>query len=93
MSLKDADKLTPPIRLKDIIGSLQPSDVNTERIIVSSPSYMTNLTSVLSETSKEVLQGYFIWKIIQSFASVVEADELKAYSRFQNELQGKVRAP
>lgn len=50
---------------------------------------MTNTSDVLSSTSKEVLQTYFMWKIIQSYASKIEADELKPYSQFVNELQGK----
>jgi endothelin-converting enzyme len=89
MSLKDADKLTPGIHLSSIIKSLSPSDVKIDRIIIASPSYMGNLTDILAGTSKEVLQTYFIWKVIQSYASVVEADELKPYSRFRNEIQGK----
>ncbi|KAH8670454.1 hypothetical protein BGZ60DRAFT_430891 [Tricladium varicosporioides] len=89
MSLKEADALTPQIHLTSIISSLSPADVKTERLIVSSPNYMTNLTTIISETPKDVLQTYFIWKAIQAFASEIEADELKAYGRFRNELQGK----
>ena len=92
MSLKDADELTPQINLASIINSLSPLDVETDRLIVASPSYMKNLTDILSSTSKEVLQTYFIWKTVQVFASVIEADETKPYSRFSNELQGKVRS-
>lgn len=91
MSLKDADKLTPQIHLLSMINNLAPSDVKTNRLIVMSPTYMTNLSSILSSTSKEVLQTYFIWKVVQAYSSVIEADELKPYSRFSNELQGKVR--
>jgi endothelin-converting enzyme len=90
MSLKGADKLTPDIHLAGLVKSLEPSDVKTERIIVMSPSYMANLTEILSTTSKETLQTYFVWKAIQAFASYVEADELKPYKRFLNELQGRV---
>jgi endothelin-converting enzyme len=91
MSLKDADKLTPQIHLVSIIDNLAPSDVKTDRLIVMSPSYMKNLSDILSSTPKEVLQTYLIWKVVQAYSSVVEADELKPYSQFSNELQGKVR--
>ena len=90
MSLKDADSLTPQIRLASVINALAPSDFETKRLIVMSPNYMRNLSSVLSSSSKEVLQTYFIWKVVQSYASAIEADELKPYRRFANELQGKV---
>ena len=90
MSLKDADSLTPQIHLASIIKSLAPSDFKTNRLIVMSPDYMRNLSSILSSTSKEVLQTYFMWKVVQAYSSAIEADELKPYSKFTNELQGKV---
>jgi endothelin-converting enzyme len=90
MPLKDADRLSPQIRLSHIIKNLAPSQVKTDRLIVMSPSYMKSLSSILSSTSKDVLQTYFVWKVIQAYSSVIEADELKPYSRFSNELQGKV---
>ncbi|KAK0107823.1 hypothetical protein ONS96_003612 [Cadophora gregata f. sp. sojae] len=89
MSLKEADALTPQIYLSDIISELEPSDVKTSRIIVASPDYMKNLTKIISSTSKEVLQTFFCWKVIQAFASVTETDALVPYTRFINELQGK----
>jgi len=89
MSLKDADLLTPQISLSIIINNLAPSDVKTNRLIILSPEYMKTLSSVLEETSREILQAYFVWKVIQAFSSVLEADEIKPYKRFINELQGK----
>ncbi|KAE8452493.1 hypothetical protein EG329_000395 [Mollisiaceae sp. DMI_Dod_QoI] len=89
MSLKEAGSLTPQLHLSTVINSLTPSDYKTDRLIVTSPSYMANLSDVLSSTSKEVLQTYFMWKVVQAYASEIEADELKPYTRFINELQGK----
>lgn len=89
MSLKEADSLAPQLHLSTIINSLAPSDYKTGRLIVLSPSYMANLSDILSSTSKEALQTYFMWKIIQGYASEIEADELKPYTRFMNELSGK----
>lgn len=90
MSLKGADSLTPQIQLANIINKLAPSDYTTDRLIVASPSYMKNLSQILSSTSRETLQTYFIWKVVQAFASEIEADEIKPYTRFSNKLQGKV---
>jgi endothelin-converting enzyme len=90
MSLDDANKLAPQIQLSKIVRSLVPADVEVDRLIVASPSYMKALAEVLDSTSKETLEAYFKWKLIQSFASAIEADELKPYTRFMNELQGKV---
>jgi endothelin-converting enzyme len=90
MSLDDADKITPEIHLAGLVKSLEPSDIKTQRVIVMSPTYMANLSEIISSTSKDTLQTYLVWKTIQAFASYVEADELKPYKRFLNELQGKV---
>jgi endothelin-converting enzyme len=89
MSLKDAEGLTPQIHLSTIINSLTPPDVKTHRLIVLSPSYMKTLSTIITETPRNVLQSYFLWKVVQGYYSVLEADELKPYSRFSNELQGK----
>jgi endothelin-converting enzyme len=93
MSLKDASSLTPQIQLSSIINKLAPSDYTPDRLIIASPSYMKNLTKILSNTSRETLQTYFIWKVVQAFASEIEADEIKPYTRFSNKLQGKVSCP
>jgi endothelin-converting enzyme len=90
MSLADADSLTPQIHLSKIIDNLAPSDFKTRRLIVMSPQYMKDLTSILNNTSKEVLQTYFLWKAVQAFSPDIEADAIKPYRRFANELQGKV---
>lgn len=89
MSLEEADKLTPQIHLSKIIHGLAPADVQLDRLIVASPHYMHTLSDILDTTPKETLQAYLIWKLIQTFYSEIEADELKPYRRFINELQGK----
>ncbi|KAG9234476.1 peptidase family M13 [Amylocarpus encephaloides] len=89
MTLKEADGLAPQIHLAELIGKLEPTKVQTKGLIVSSPSYMSNLTSILSASSRGTLQTYFTWKAIQAYASYVEADEIKPYTRFANDLQGK----
>ncbi len=88
--MKEANSLTPPIHLSKIIDSLAPADYKTNRLIVMSPHYMEELTNILNRTSKEVLQTYFRWKAVQAFSSDIEADAVKPYRRFVNELQGKV---
>lgn len=81
--------LTPQIRLPEVLTGLVPDTYHVDRLIVASPEYMTRLSKVISETSKEVLQTFFIWKTIQHFAQNVESDALKPYVRFRNELQGR----
>lgn len=91
MSLKEANYLAPQIRLSEIIKRFSPPDVKVDRVIVMAPDYLKSLSAIISETPNEVLHTYFLWKVIQAYSSAVEADELKPYSRFKNQIQGKVR--
>lgn len=89
MSLKDTDALCPQVGLQGIITGLSPKDFDVSRVIVMAPNYLKQLSKVLDKTSDEVLQNYFLWKAIQGLATYIEADELKPYMQFRNELQGK----
>ncbi|KAK5019059.1 hypothetical protein LTR16_000941 [Cryomyces antarcticus] len=89
MSLQDADTLTPQVHFSRLVDGLAPSNVKTTRLIVGAPQYMKDLAEILSNTPKDVLQVYFLWKAVQSFASAIEADAVKPYKRFSNGLQGK----
>jgi endothelin-converting enzyme len=64
--------------------------VKVDRLLVTSPKYQKDLAKILDDTPKGVLQSYFFWKVVQAFHSYVDADALKPYKRFLNELQGKV---
>lgn len=90
-SLADADKITPPIQLAKLVNNLAPAHAKPERIIMMSPDYFKNLTTILSDTPKETLHTYLLWKQIQAFGSYVEADAVTPLKQFSNELQGKVR--
>jgi endothelin-converting enzyme len=89
MSLKEANDLVPQIKLSKVLNGLVPADFEITRLINMSPSYMKDLKTTLSETSKETIQTYLLWKTIQAYASEIESDVLKPYSRFVNVLQGK----
>ncbi|RMZ85142.1 hypothetical protein DV738_g36, partial [Chaetothyriales sp. CBS 135597] len=87
LSLDEAAALAPELGLKDIISELSP--VPIDRVIVTSPDYLRNLSTILQETTREILGGFILWKSIQTYASYVEADEVKPLKEFNNELQGK----
>ncbi|GKT79872.1 endothelin-converting enzyme [Colletotrichum tofieldiae] len=89
MLIDEASALAPEIELTALIHSLAPEGFVVERVIVMAPKYMSELSTILSGTDKEVIQNYFIWKAIQSFSSYVDADAIKPYRRFVNELAGK----
>jgi endothelin-converting enzyme len=91
MSIEEAAAIAPEIELGAFIGSLAPAKTKVERVIVMAPDYLKQLSVTLAATDKEVLQGYFLWKTVQSLSSYIESDALKPYKRFRNVLAGKVR--
>ncbi|OJI99980.1 hypothetical protein ASPVEDRAFT_39363 [Aspergillus versicolor CBS 583.65] len=88
-SIEETKLLLPQILLSDIISDLSPSDYETDRLIVGSPSYMESLSKILNETPREVIQHFFKWKIIQNYADYIESDELEPLLEFNNVLVGK----
>ena len=89
-SLDDANKLAPEVDLKGLLHELAPKDVGVNRVIVMAPEYQSKLSSILNETDSEVVMNYFVWKAVQSFSGYIDAEEVKPYRRFVNELAGKV---
>jgi endothelin-converting enzyme len=90
MKLDDAADLTPEVDLKGLLRELSPKHVGIERVIVMAPEYQKKLSSIISETDSEVLMNHLVWKAVQSFAGYVDAEAVKPYKRFVNELAGKV---
>jgi endothelin-converting enzyme len=90
MSLKDADKLAPQINVAAVIKSLAPRDIEIDRVIVMAPSYMRDVSKLISETPAEIQHIYLLWKVVQAYYASVEADALTIYKQFLNEINGKV---
>lgn len=91
MLIDEATAIAPEIELKAFLEGQAPANSNIERIIVMTPKYLKDLSVILAATDKEVLQSYFVWKVVQSFSSYVDAEAVKPYRRFVNVLAGKVR--
>ncbi|TQS35652.1 hypothetical protein Golomagni_03923 [Golovinomyces magnicellulatus] len=89
LPIQKADELTPQIHLSHMINKLSPPGFTAKSLIVASPNYLKSLNSILKESPKGVIQAYLIWKCIQAFSTVIEAEEIKPYTRFANVLLGK----
>ena len=87
-TLEETRALFPQLSVQHIISSLAPH-YDPRRIIVGSPSYLSEASSILHDTTAETLQAYFVWKTVQAYADKVEDDALKPLKRFDNEIQGK----
>ncbi|KAF9874906.1 peptidase family M13 [Colletotrichum karsti] len=89
MLIDEASALTPEIELTALIHDLAPENFVVERVIVMAPKYLTELNTILAETDKEVIQNFFVWKAVQELHEYIDADAVKPYKRFVNELAGK----
>ena len=89
LSVNETQALIPQLSIEYVISNLAPSGYSPEKIIVSSPSYLQNVSQLLQTTSAETLQAYFVWKTVQAYAYKIEATAVKPLKRFNNELQGK----
>jgi hypothetical protein len=90
MSIKDTSALVPILDIEHILTSLVPSNYTLDRMITSFPEFFANVSDILESTSRDTLQGFLSWKVIQATAGLVEASEVKPYIRFSNKLVGKV---
>ena len=88
-SLEELASLFPQFSFEYFVQTFAPRAPRPQKIIVGAPKYLKTLTKLLKSTSKETLEGYFIWKIVQQYAYKVEHDALKPLKQFSNELQGK----
>ena len=87
-TLKEIHALLPQISFQYII-SRQAPDFVPDKIIVGSPSYLTALSELLNNSSRETIQAYLVWKTVQAYGFHIEDDAVKPLRRFQNKLQGK----
>ncbi|KAL5000245.1 hypothetical protein BDV10DRAFT_40155 [Aspergillus recurvatus] len=88
-SIEETESLLPQILISDIISDLAPSDYETDRLIVGSPSYMKSLSKILADTPRETIQYFFKWKIIQAYSEHFESTEIEPLRQFNNAIAGK----
>lgn len=88
-TLKETEELLPELSFSNLIAALAPSGYKTERVIVNSPSYMESLSRILAETSRETVQQFFKWKLVQTFADNIEDPKIQPLRQFTNKLEGK----
>jgi endothelin-converting enzyme len=88
-TLEETEALVPEISFSKIISTLGPKGYQPEKLIVGSPSYLEALSSILSKTPRVVVNAYFKWKAIQTFAEEIEDVKIAPLLEFNNRLAGK----
>ena len=88
-SIAETRALLPQISFESLISSQAPTGFKPNFLIVAFPKYMKELSDILSSTPKEVIQNFFLWKIVQGYASKIEDPAVESLRRFENTLRGK----
>ena len=81
--------MIPQLSVHNIVASLSPEGYSPSKVIVASPNYLSTLSNILQDTTKETLKAYLVWKTVQTYAHAVEDEALEPLLRFNNQLQGK----
>ncbi|KAF2635906.1 zincin [Massarina eburnea CBS 473.64] len=87
-SIADADALLPEISFSRLIKAFAPSNYTINSVVVFSPEYFTQVSSILQNTTSEILDAYLEWVLIQTWATRLSDDVSAPYRRFKNELSG-----
>ncbi|KAL8367338.1 hypothetical protein RB595_009031 [Gaeumannomyces hyphopodioides] len=89
MSLEETDKLAPSLGMKHVISTLSPPDFKNDRLLTSFPEFIPKVEAIVNTTSKETIQAYLSWNVVNQFYRYVTAPEIEPLRVFTNELQGR----
>ena len=88
MPVAQADALLPQISFSRLIKAFAPSNYTIDNVIVFSPDYFKQISSILQNTTSETIDAYLEWVVIQTWATRLSDDVNAPYRRFRNELSG-----
>lgn len=83
------DQLLPNITTSSLLGTLVPADYKLKTIINSDPWFFSNLTTLLTNTSEEVMYQYLENRIIFSWAAKLHSSYDKPISDLMASLTGQ----
>ena len=84
LSLPELQKLAPQLNYKYVIDHLAPPGTDTSRIRMVAIPYWARISKVISKTSPEVLQTFFIWRSITALSDYVDSPQTEAWNTFQS---------
>ncbi|KAI0485484.1 peptidase family M13 [Xylaria cf. heliscus] len=85
----DVGKIGPTIGLDKVVRGLAPADYTPDTMLLAFPEFLGNVSQIISQTPKSTIQAFFIWNLVASYSSYVEAPEVEPVSRFNNVLAGR----
>ncbi|KAL1885353.1 hypothetical protein Cpir12675_006977 [Ceratocystis pirilliformis] len=88
MSLSDAAQLVPQIDLEGLVRFFEPDGATVEHVVMHHSDYIQALSKILENEPREVLQAYFRWKAIISYADYVQDGVFNDFYRLQSQYVG-----
>ncbi|GME64811.1 putative endothelin-converting enzyme protein [Neofusicoccum parvum] len=85
----EVDELVEGISMSKLINAFIPAGYTPDQVIVQTPDYYPQLSTILKNTSSEVLQGYFQWQLIDSWNGRLHPDYNRPLRVFTNQLNGQ----
>ena len=88
MSLKEASSLLPQVSLMTVVNAVIPSNSKISHIDIPFPGYMAELACILLNTPKEVMQTYFMWKVLENFTLLTSSktEPLGSHSKLEKSM-------
>ncbi|KAL2886083.1 Endothelin-converting enzyme 2 region [Ceratocystis lukuohia] len=86
MTLSDAAQLAPEIDLEGLVTFFQPDGVTVEYVDMHHSQYIQALSEILVNEPHEVLEAYFRWQTIISYADYVQDSVFDGFYRLQSRI-------
>ncbi|PHH53380.1 Neprilysin-11 [Ceratocystis fimbriata CBS 114723] len=88
MSLSDAAQVVPQIDLEELVRFFKPDGATVEYVAMHHLRYIQTLSEILENEPREVLQAYFRWQTIISYADYVRDSVFNDFYRLQSQFFG-----
>ena len=86
--IADVEALVPQMHMKSLVERQYPQYL-PNKIIVESPDYLRAVSRLLTESTRETIQAYLAWKIVQVHGPKIISEAVKPLLRLNNQLEGR----
>ncbi|KAH8881296.1 endothelin-converting enzyme 1 [Thozetella sp. PMI_491] len=83
MSLDDLARFAPELNISSALRALAPPGARYDKIIVNYPDFYPNMSSILSNTSTEIIQAFFIWKGVVTMTPFIITNLTDRFNAFE----------
>ena len=90
MKPNDTDTIIPLVGFHEVVKALAPASYTPDRVMISFPEILKNITREIENTSKETIQTWFVWTMILSRYGDLRSEDVDPIRIFMNQLEGRV---